>query len=259
MADLLAILNEVNTLRRKVDDLATREYVTAQNNLIVAGWLDAPLLDPTNASHFNDNTNSFPAGWTQAAAAAIQQTNDPVGFWNLGGSSVASWKFRRQSPFTIEGLASNATKSFWVGPILLKDATPTANLTYHLGVYRNNAGIDENTYVRAELNWDAATSVWRVRGERKDGTTVTSGAYTTLGRFPVAPIWFRVMLKNDTNKTMRVMGVGMKHAELGLELMSATIGSGVTWGQVWWQFHLSRGAGNPDRVAIGGIDYSDHA
>lgn len=256
---LLRAISELNDVRRRLDDLSTREYVTSPLGLISANWIDAPLLDTVNGNHFNDNSTTLPSGWTQVVGAALNRTNDPVGFWMLAGSSFGAWKFRRQSPFTVESLTSNAAKSFWIGPILLRDSALSSDLTYHFGIYRNSGGvIDENTYIRAELNWDATTSVWRVRGERKDGTTVTSGAYTTLGRFPVAPLWFRLVASNTTNKFVQVLVSGIKQAELRLELMATDIGSGVTWGQVWWQFHLVRGAGNPDLVAIGGIDYSNH-
>lgn len=228
---------------------------------IIAPWMDYPLRDTTNGSHFNDNTGNgtIPAGWTQGDAAQAMQVNSPYGFWTItGAAGETSWAFRRQIPsaFNIESLGSNVWKSFLVGPVLLKDGIYTADLNYYFGIYRNNAGsIDQNTFARININWSSASSIWQIRGERKDGSTQTNGTYTTISRAPVPALWLRVALQNATNKPMAAYWGGVPFVSLNSLLMSANVGS-VTWGQAWWQFSMSRGAGVDDRVLIGGIDYS---
>jgi len=228
---------------------------------IIAPWMDYPLRDTTNGSHFNDNTGNgtIPAGWTQGDAAQATQVKNPYGFWTINGAAgETSWAFRRQIPsaFSIESLGSNVWKSFLVGPILLRDGAYSADLNYYFGIYRNNAGsIDQNTFARININWSSASSIWQIRAERKDGTTQTNGAYTTIVRAPVPALWLRVALQNATNKPMAAYWGGVPFVSLNSLLMSANVGS-VTWGQAWWQFSMSRGAGNDDRVLIGGIDYS---
>jgi len=227
---------------------------------LIAPWMDWPLNDVTNGSHFNDNTGSgtIPSGWTQTDAAQATKLNDPYGFWNLvGASGETSWAFKMQTGFTIESLASNAWKSFWVGPILLRESLASADINYYFGVYRNNAGaIDTNTFVRMNINWNSAGSTWQVRGERKDGTTQTNGTYYTLARIPVQPFGARIALQNNTNKNMVVYLMPNQFVPIHMNIGGATVGSGVTWGNVWWQFSMSRGAGNDDRILIGGIDYT---
>lgn len=226
---------------------------------IIAPWMDFALVDATNGSHFNDNTGSgtIPSGWTQTDAAQATQVNAPVGFWTLNGAAgETSWSFKKQTPFNIESLSASAWKSFIVGPLLLRDGLYTADVNYYFGVYRNNAGIDANTFVRININWLSASSLWQVRAERKDGTTQTNGTYYTLARSPVQPLWLRVALQFAANRPMAAYFNGTPfRPALDIPLMSANVGS-VTWGQVWWQFSMSRGAGNDDRVMIGGIDYS---
>ncbi len=228
---------------------------------IIAPWMDSLLLDPTNGSYFNDNSGSIPAGWTQVDAPQATNTNGVYGFWTIiGASGETSWKYRRQTPFTIESLTTNAWKSFWSGPFLMREGLYSADLNYYIGVYRNNAGTpDDNTFVRLNINWDSASSTWRVRGEYKDGTTQTNGTYYTLARLPVQPVGVRIALQNNTNKNMQIYFGNQPFTSIQMPLQGAAVGSGVTWGQVWWQFSMSRGAGADDRILIGGIDYSNDA
>lgn len=223
-------------------------------------WLDYPLADTTNGSHFNDNTGggTIPSGWTQTDAAQLTRLDQPYGFWQIvGASGETSWAFKKQTPFTIESLSVNAWKSFRVGPLLLRNGLYSADVNYSFGVYRNNAGaIDTNTFARINVNWASATSNWQVRAERKDGTTQTNGTYYALSGALTQPLWLRIGLQNNTNKNMVGYMNATPFVPLDMPLMSAAVGSGVTWGQVWWQFSMSRGAGNDDRILIGGIDYT---
>jgi hypothetical protein len=72
----------------------------------------------------------------------------------------------------------------------------------------------------------------------------------------VAPFWIRIALQNNTNKNMACYLNNTPFTQLDMPLGGAAVGSGVTWGQVWWQFSMSRGAGNDDRIMLGGIDYT---
>lgn len=226
---------------------------------IIAPWVDWPLADTTNGNHFNQNNGSAMAGWTQVDAPQATSTNAAYGFWYIVGSAGdAAWKYRIQSPFNIESLSANAWKSFSVGPLLVREGAYTADINYYFGVYRNNAGvIDENTFVRLNLNWLAASSVWQMRGEYKDGTTQTNSAYSPLSRLFTQPLGVRIALQNNTNKNMTIYVGGNPIPVLQMAVQNAAVGSGVTWGQVWWQFHSTRGSGPDDRLMIGGIDYSN--
>lgn len=249
---------ETDNVKRRLQGLETQDPAINFTGPLTATWLDYPLADTTNGNVFADNTASYPAGWTQATAPQATATNNPYGFWLLNGSAgTGAWKFRYQSPFTIESLAANAYKSFHVGPLIIKDCLPTADLNYYFGIYRNNAGsIDENTFVRLNINWLTASSLWQIRAERKDGTTQTNGTYYTLARVPLMPLWLRLVVTNTTNKDVLAYFGPTRFANMQMQLLSGQQGSGITWGQVWWQFHMSRGTGPDDRVLIGGIDYS---
>lgn len=263
----LKLVKEEKLTRPEIDDLKTTvAALQVQEQSSINGlfsWVDYPLNDLTNGSHFNENTgtNTIPTGWTQTDAAQTTAMNDEYGFWSIVGSSGdAAWKFRKQTPFTIGSLATNEYKSFWVGPVIIKESLPTADLNYYFGVYRNNAGaIDENTFIRININWLNASSLWQIRAERKDGTTQTNGTYYPLARLPVAPLWLRLVLRNSTNRDVLAYFAGVPFPVAQMQLMNATVGSGITWGQVWLQFHSSRGAGTDDRIMVGGIDYSGDA
>lgn len=266
---------QLDTLRRRVEALQTQEFgiglkpdgsvagaTTAPQAFtrnIIAPWVDWPLLDATNGNHLNQNNGSIPTGWTQVDAPQATNTNAAYGFWYIAGSAGdATWKFRTQSPFNIESLSTNAWKSFHVGPLLVREGAYTADIHHYFGVYRNNAGvIDENTFVRLNLNWSSSASVWQVRGEYKDGTTQTNGAYVTLARLFTGPLGIRIALQNNTNKNMQIYVGSTPILLLQMAVQGAAVGSGVTWGQAWWQFHSARGAGPDDRLFIGGIDYSN--
>lgn len=274
---LLQVAQEVAILRQRIKTLEVQEtaqglrpdgsVVGATNQQqeftfgVIAPWFDFPLFDATNGSHLNDDSITYPAGWTQADDPQTTNTNDAFGFWSLVGSNGNnSWKYRRQTPFDIGALASNAYKSFHVGPIIIKESLPTADLNYYFGIYRNNAGaIDENTFIRININWLNASSLWQIRAERKDGTTQTNGTYYPLARLPVAPLWLRLTLRNSTNRDVFAYFGAVPFPVMQMQVMNSNVGSGVTWGQVWWQFHMSRSTGPDDRLMVGGVDYGSFA
>lgn len=259
-AQAATIIAEADTLLEangSVTGATTNPQVFTRN--VIVPWIDSPLLDATNGNHFNQNNGSIPTGWTQADASQATNTNAAYGFWYIVGSAGdAAWKYRLQSPFTIESLSVNAWKSFLVGPLLVREGAYTADINHYFGIYRNNAGaIDENTFVRLNLNWSAASSIWQVRGEHKDGTTQTNGAYFPLSRLFTRPFSARIAMQNNTNKNVQIYVGDTPFLPLQMGLHGGAVGSGVTWGQVWWQLHSTRGAGPDDRLLIGGIDYSN--
>lgn len=248
---------ETEQVKARLQVLETQEHSHAY--LTALGASGKPIYDVTNGQQFDENTATYPTGWTQADAAVVAVTNNPAQFWRLDGSpGDTSWAYRKQSPFTIGSLAADAAKSFWISPVMILDAPSTsADVNYYFGIYRNNAGaIDANTFARININWASASSLWQMRGETKNGTTQTNGTYYPLSRQPLLPLYLRVTLVNDTNRTCRMYAGPINLAVLQMLMQSATVGSGITWGQVWWQFSMSRGAGQTDRVLIGGIDYS---
>lgn len=225
----------------------------------VQGYFDHVLSDTANASglasHFRDNTATYPTGWTEADAAAAIATNTRYSYWQLNGSSSnTTWKYRRQTALNIESTVANSYINFQIGPVLWRNGKYTADCDYVFGMYRDNSGaIDETVYSRTRLHWDYATSVWQVRGEASDGSTATNGSYISLAAIPIQPMFFRFYVRNDATKNTRQYA-GYHHfpnAQTFLQGVAAT----VTWGQVWLQFEMSRGAGTNDIIYIGAADY----
>lgn len=251
---------ETDDIKIRLKKVETQEPIGSFSKPVISPWLDYPLDDLTYGSHLTDNTSSYPTDWTQSDAPQTTATNDEYSFWSIvGAAGETSWKYRKQTPYTIGSLTANAYKSFHVGPIIIKESLPTADLNYYFGIYRDSGGIDENTFIRININWSSASSLWQIRAERKDGTTQTNGTYYTLARLPVAPLWVRVTARNSTNRDVFGYFGAVRFPLAQMQLMNATLGSGITWGQVWLQFHMSRGAGPDDRIMIGGYDYSDDA
>ncbi|TXH48148.1 MAG: hypothetical protein E6Q97_25430 [Desulfurellales bacterium] len=248
--NLSSLFEQIEILRRRIDILSIQEIIVT----------DYQLDDPANGSHFNDNTATYPAGWTQVDDPQETRSNDEYGYWSIVGSNGNnSWKYRKQSPYDIGALTSNAYKSFHFGPLIVREVLPTADLNYYFGIYRDNSGIDENTFVRLNINWSSASSLWQIRAERKDGVTQTNGTYYPLARLPVAPLWLRVVARNSTNRDVFAYVGAVRFPLVQMQLANAALGSGVTWGQVWLQLHLARGSGPDDRIMLGGHDYSDDA
>ena len=252
---------ETNDIKKRVQRLETQEPVTEFTSNLVSPWIDSPLSDTTNGSHFNDDNGTFPAGWSVNDAAQESTTSAPVGFWKLvGAAGNTTYKYRTLTPLDVVVSAPGGWKSYVMGPVIIKDALATADINYYFGIYRNNAGaIDENTFVRININWLQASSLWQIRAERKDGTTQTNGTYYTIPRMPIPPMWLRIALQNSTNRDCGVFMGAINSAYLQTPLMTAAVGSSVTWGQAWMQIHSTRGTGPDDAILIGGVDYNSNA
>jgi hypothetical protein len=243
-------------------------YSDVNGNLIIvervteAVWPDFALIDKANAcgvaSHFRDNDASYPAGWTETDAALATNTNSIYSFWFLSGSAAeTSWKYRIQTSITLESLAANAWASFQFGPLLFRDGDFTADVDYYFGLYRDSSGIDETTFSRVHLWWDSSSSLWKIRGEEKDGSTEHDGSWITLDQNPLTqPLWIRFLVRNDAGtKTTRQYFGTQPYGEYHQLLLDQAPSSAPTWGQVWLQIHQSRAGGLLDYLSIGAIDY----
>lgn len=229
-------------------------------NGITAPFVDYPIADASGTS-FPENTGAgtVPGGWTQVDAAAASYLNAPRSYWTLQGSSGdSSWKYQKQGAYDFESVvASNAFKSFWIGPVILKDGAYAADVDYTIGIYADNSGSPSTTkFVRAHIHWDSGTSVWQIRAEVKDGTTETDGSYFELARLPLQPFWLRFALKNDTNKLTTTYLGATPFQQTHTPIQSQNASSSVTWGQAWWVLEMSRSTGINDVIMLGGLDYS---
>jgi len=228
---------------------------------IFTPFVDYPLQDSTNGSTFPENTGAatIPNGWVQVDAANETYLNAPVGYWTLGGNSgETSWKYQRQTAYNFESVvASNGFKSYWIGPVILRDGAYVSDVDYTLGIYADNSGAPSTTkFARAHIHWDSATSKWQIRGEVKDGTTETDGSYFELARLPLQPFYLRIALKNDTNKLTTTYLGATPFQQTHTPIQSQNASSSVTWGQAWWVIDMNRSTGINDVIMLGGIDYS---
>jgi hypothetical protein len=228
-----------------------------------ADWLSWPIKEP---AHGNDLQNpgggpTYPLGWTQSTAAAVSDFTEADSFWTLGNTSAnTSWDFKIQSSVDIEAMATNAWKSFWIGPLIIKDGLYNGNVDYYFGIYASNGAgtaIDLTTYSRLHIQWDASLEIWQIRGEYKDGATPTDGAWYPLARHPLQPILARIAIKNDTNKnTVIYLGNNAFH-RTHMPTLSGAMGATVAFQQAWWRFHMSRSVGDDDCIMIDSYDTSD--
>lgn len=223
---------------------------------ITAPWLDYPLLDGTNGLNFNTGT-TYPAGWTEVTAAYI--TGISAGFWHIQGNDAnPAWKYKVQGAYTVETFT--VYKSVMFGPIMISDRKLADDVTYYFGYYRNNAGVlDANTYVRFELWWDSANSLWKVRSAGKDGTSEVNGSWLSLDYpFFIQPLWLRVAIIDA--RTARVYMGMQQNPILHTFMDTLNLTASSTWGQAWVQVHMSRGAtdGTVNHLYIGAIDFGNY-
>lgn len=207
---------------------------------------------------FNAGVGGTPTGWNEADAAAGSLLGQLPGYWALTGSSAeTSWKYRKQMAALV---GSNAWNSFSFGPVLFRDARIAGDCNYYFGIYRDNSGIDENTFVRCRLWWDYANSLWKMRGERKDGATETDSAWYTLSSFPVAmPLYFRVVVRTSTpNNTVRCYVGGVQFGNCHTLMMDAS--ATYAWGNLWAQMHSTRPAtGVNDAIYVAALNRTSDA
>lgn len=222
------------------------------------GKLDDTLISVNDESdHFRQNTTGAPTGWTQVDAANSTATNSLYSYWNLNGSSAeTSWKYRKQTDTTLESLTANFSAIYVFGPLYWRDAAYTADVDYYFGLYRDNSGIDEDTYSRVHLQWSRSGSVWRVRGELKDSSSGTQKVSTWQSfSFPLSmPVYFAVAAVNNASKSA-IQYIGKDRISTFFSILqNTTPDTALSWGQMWLQVHQTRGAGGGDILYIGSYD-----
>ncbi len=238
------------------------EWRDAAGNDLVRGrvseavWPDHPLRDVDEGDHFRQNAGVFPTGWTETNAAAVTNTDQVYSFWYLLGTAAdVAWDYRKQTGITVESLAANAWASFQFGPILYRDGAFAADVDYFFAIHGETAAaIDLTEYVRVHLWWDSANSLWKVRGESNNGGGETASAWRTLDPNPLhEPIFFRVLVRNNANKTCRGY-IGSVYVAAAQSLLQS-VNEITTWGQVYLRMHQTRGAGVQDYLFVGAVDY----
>jgi hypothetical protein len=268
MSDLVAVANELRTLRRRLDRLEAQEHGHDQYLLtsggragaqgqaqefgypLIAPWYDGVLRHTVDSSYFNQNAAGGPADWTAVNAASSSSLNTAIGFWRLvGSSSVTAWKYRRRLAALTE--ASNYSLCF--GPVLWRDGRYTADATYTLGIYRDNGSgtIDETQYNRIELRWDSAGLAWQVRNVMSNGSTTYTSSYATLSVPLVQPLFFRVHGQTNGDLKRAYMGTAQL-ADTHTLLQEKTLA--ISYNTPWLQVTMARGAGVNDYLYLGGFD-----
>lgn len=233
-----------------------------------ANAYDFPLLQlGGDGAHFRDNDGSYPAGWTEADAAETSVTNTLYSAWYLVGSSTeTSWKYRIQAATDLENdLGSGDGLAYVFGPISFKTTAFTADVDYYFGIYRDNSGIDEDTFSRVHLQWDSAGSQWRIRGELKDSSSDTEwdGSWEIFSVPINNRVWIAVTVVNNATKLCQqyygpfFVPNSDSANQFLTQLNQRTPSTALTWGQLWIQFHQTRGAGGNDRILIGSWDRTD--
>lgn len=240
--------------RMQYDD----EGIKSLSRILEGVWYDYPLSDTTEGDHFRQNAATYPAGWTEVDAPAATNTNNLYSFWFIRGTSAdVSWDYRLQTGITIESMAANAWASFLFGPFLFRDGKYTADVDYYFSIHgQTAAAFDASKYVRVHLQWSSAGSVWRIQGESdaNDGGGQTASGWTNLTAGPIVqPLFFRVAIQNNVNKTTREYW-GAQYLPAYHSIIQQ-VDETTTWGQVWWRVHQSRGAGIDDYWSLGAIDY----
>lgn len=251
-------VKEIEQIKREMERLNSHQRPASTQP-----WYHYSLVDAANtsgvSSHFLPSTTAekatYPAGWTEVDAPPTTNQNDPNSFWLIGGNnSNTAWDYSRQTSINLESQAANAWTTFMVGPLLFKDGRFTADISYHFGIYRNNAGaIDTGTYSRVRIWWDSATTLWKLVAEERDGSSAHS-ATITLDQNPLNPLFVAFTVQNAAAKaTRQLWGASPEIGAMRTNAQNPT--SAPTWGQMWVRFHQSRGAGLTDRLRIDALDY----
>lgn len=272
MSDLVALAERLRALERRIEraeamEHGHSEYLLASGARVGAtaqaqtfGYpLVAPALLPAVSAHpdselFVVPLASTPPRWTQVDSAVSSNTTTP-GFWSLGATSTnTTWKFRRQvAPFP----AGNHSCLF--GPLLFRDARWAENVTYRFGVIAGDGGVaDESIFLRAVLEWDALTALWRIRAERGSEGVQTNSVWLNLSSNPyIQPVFMRVIVGTPTgtaNSSLRAY-FGSHWLPYSQTMMRSWAIPAYAWGDSpFLQMELaSRGAGVNDILYLGGI------
>lgn len=267
MSDLLLLADELRRLRGRLDRLEAQEHLHPQylrangsqaggtaaaqafEYPVITPGMDVPLQHAVDSSHFNDNTATYPAGWTQVVGATATNTNTPLGYWYLSGSAaLPSWKYRRRL-----AALSAASTSLVFGPILWRDPVYTGDVTYAFGMYRDDGAgnCDETQYNVVELNYVAASNLWRMRSVISNGATTSASAYVDLQRPLLQGLFFRVSTTGSNNNKRGHYGTWPQPI---VHTTFQNIVLAITWNTPWMQISMVRGAGLNDVLLFGGFD-----
>jgi hypothetical protein len=271
MSDSVLLAERIRALERRLAALEAQDPVDQTQFLLASGAragaagqaqtfgnvLYAPNYLPTfstdpDSQQFNAGSGGIPTGWTQVDAAAGTSITAYPGFWSLTGSSAdTAWQFKKQMS-ALNG--SSAWNSFTFGPILYHDPRLVADTVYRFGLYADNSGSpNQNVFLRVVLVWDSAAGFWKVRAERKDGTTQTDGTYFNLYQIPIVqPLYLRVLVRTSATNVLRAYIGNNQATWMSLMNVNATY----TWNTPWAQLDLaSRQAGGVgDFILVGGLN-----
>lgn len=217
--------------------------------------------DATESEHFEDNDSSYPVGWTETDAAADTNTNNTYSMWFIEGNNAeTSYDYRRQTAVDLENDCPTNLR-IEVGPLFFRNAIYSADADYYIGIYRDNSGIDVDTFARFHLQWDSAGGAWQVRAEVKDSSSGTQkdGTWLVFSEPLNIPIWFSIQLAHTTNRgitTLASWPITVTPALTGTVLQNTTPSTVLSYGNVWLRLHQTRGAGGADRIFLDGINFT---
>lgn len=218
-----------------------------------------PLIDTTNGRYFDDNSATYPPEFTETTAASTSDTDTPPAFWRvIADTASTGWDYSFQTHQSIEGLAANGYFGIIWDTLCFLDAKTTNTHDWYFGLYRDNAGIDTTTFVRANVQWDSVGLTWRVRGQYATGGAITNGTWKTLNINPLSPFTLRTSIRNGTTGTGRVYLSDENWHNVGFEqLLNANITQ--TWGTVWARLHMVKATGQAAVLRWGGYDFTSAA
>ena len=218
------------------------------------------LLDVTFGESFDTNTSGTPSGWTVEDSAASSNENEERGYWyvrNTSGNTASS--FSRQKLITSTEYSNYLSANFY--DFSFRDGRYTADLNYYLALHADDGGSpDADTYIRVNLWWDSANSLWKIRGEVNSSGSETLGSFETLS-FPLAqPLYFRLTARNIDGSPS-----GVRRAYIGTSYLPKSQSQllSVSNTDVYENPHIrrsiSRGSGVEDYSLLGSIDFSGDA
>lgn len=205
-----------------------------------------------DAQRFDDNDSSYPSGWTEEDAALQTDTNTLNGFWYISGTnSETSNAYYKMMTGTVA-----SWQSYQFDSVFYRDGQFTDDMDYYFGLYKNNGSDapDTDFFIRCNLHWDSTNSKWQVRGEMKDGTTQTNGAYIDLNAIPQQPLYFRVNRRASSDTVRAYVGLNYisdSHTQLLSDSLDRT-----QWGNAILRVSMSRGNGVQNYLYLSGIDAS---
>lgn len=223
----------------------------------VASWFDVPIVNAQGNS-FNENAGGTPSGWTQITSASTTNTNERLGFWYLReAGSGSGYAFSKQTTFSDADFPAWFSTLF--GPIMWRDGAYTADADWYFGVHADDGGsASTDDWIRANLNWNATDSIFRVRGQYSINGTVTDGDWENLAFPPPQPLYFRVTGRMDNGESdrQRVYVGTVPIADAQTNILTATSPHGD-----FDNFHVKiehvKSSSPESYLYFGGLDFGD--